>query len=166
MKTIILAGGCFWGVEAYFSRIKGVLDTTVGYTDGDSENPSYQEVCQSSGHVEAVKVVFDEKQLSVPSILDHFFRFVDPTAFNRQGHDIGVQYRSAIFYTDEDDCSIIEHYLSELQKKYTKKIYTYVKQATPFYDAETYHQDYLFKNPTGYCHVDLSLLRKNELKEE
>lgn len=165
MKKIILAGGCFWGVEAYFSRVKGVITTQVGYTDSEGQNPTYREVCNNSGHVEAVFVTYDETVTPLTKILEHFFRIIDPTELNRQGHDIGVQYRTAIFYYDLDDFTIINHYLSDLQENYTKKIYTYVKPAGIFYDAEEYHQDYLEKNPTGYCHINLHLLKKEEAKE-
>ncbi len=165
MKKIILAGGCFWGVEAYFSRLKGVLTTRVGYTDGDGANPTYKEVCNSSGHVEAVFLTYDESVLTLQTLMDHFFRIINPTEFNRQGHDIGVQYRSAIYFIDVEDENQITEYLKKLQKKYTKKIYTYVKAAAPFYDAEDYHQEYLVKNPTGYCHINLNLLKPEERKE-
>ena len=165
MKKIILAGGCFWGVEAYFSRVKGVKTTQVGYTDAEGKNPTYQDVCNSSGHVEAVYITYDETITPLTKILEHFFRIIDPTENNRQGHDIGVQYRTAIFYYDHEDVPVINNYLTQLQKKYTKKIYTYLKPAGIFYDAEDYHQDYLLKNPTGYCHINLHLLKKDEMKE-
>ncbi|PKL01605.1 MAG: peptide-methionine (S)-S-oxide reductase [Tenericutes bacterium HGW-Tenericutes-1] len=165
MKKIILAGGCFWGVEAYFSRVKGVETTQVGYTDAEGKNPTYKDVCNSSGHVEAVYITYNELVTPLTKILEHFFRIIDPTENNRQGHDIGVQYRTAIFYYDESDVPVIQDYLTQLQKKYTKKIYTYLKPAGIFYDAEDYHQDYLLKNPTGYCHINLHLLKKEEAKE-
>ena len=165
MKKLILAGGCFWGVEAYFSRLKGVIDTKVGYTDALGANPTYKDVCNSSGHVEACYIEYDESILPLDKVLDHFFRIIDPTEFNRQGHDIGVQYRTALFFYDVNDEPVINAYLKNLQKKYTKKLYTYVKAAGPFYDAEDYHQDYLVKNPSGYCHVNLNLLRPEETKK-
>jgi len=166
MKKIILAGGCFWGVEAYFSRVKGVLTTQVGYTDAEGKNPTYHDVCNNSGHVEAVYVTYDESVTPLTKILEHFFRIINPTEVNRQGNDIGVQYRSAIFYFDIEDYDLINHFIEELQKNYTKKIYTYVKPAGIFYDAEDYHQDYLDKNPMGYCHINLHLLKKEEAKEK
>lgn len=165
MKKIILAGGCFWGVEAYFSRVKGVETTQVGYTDAEGKNPTYKDVCNNSGHVEAVFITYNELVTPLTKILEHFFRIIDPTENNRQGHDIGVQYRTAIFYFDEEDVPVVQNYLTQLQKKYTKKIYTYLKPAGVFYDAEDYHQDYLLKNPTGYCHINLHLLKKEEAKE-
>lgn len=166
MKKIILAGGCFWGVEAYFSRVKGVLTTQVGYTDADGKNPTYRDVCNNSGHVEAVYITYDEKVTPLTKILEHFFRIIDPTELNRQGNDIGVQYRTAIFYVDIEDSLVINQYIEQLQKSHTKKIYTYVKPAGIFYDAEEYHQDYLDKNPNGYCHINLHLLKKEEAKEK
>jgi peptide-methionine (S)-S-oxide reductase len=164
MKKIILAGGCFWGVERYYQRLKGVLDTEVGYTDGPTPTPTYRDVCNASGHVEAVLLTYDETVLPLPKVLEHFYRIIDPTQYNRQGHDIGIQYRNAVFYFDEADVPVIERFLSEAQTRYAKKIRTYVKSANPFYNAEDYHQDYLVKNPSGYCHVDMSLAKPEELK--
>ncbi|MCK7488501.1 MAG: peptide-methionine (S)-S-oxide reductase MsrA [Bacillus subtilis] len=164
MKKIILAGGCFWGVERYYQRLKGVVDTEVGYTDGPTPNPSYRDVCNASGHVEAVVVHYDETILPLAKILEHFFRIVDPTQYNKQGHDIGVQYRNAVFFYDAADEAAIHQFLSEAQKNYKKKIHTYVKAATPFFNAEDYHQDYLVKNPSGYCHVNMHLAKPEELK--
>ncbi|HOO44312.1 MAG TPA: peptide-methionine (S)-S-oxide reductase MsrA [Bacillota bacterium] len=161
MKKITLAGGCFWGVEAYFSRVKGIIKTTVGYTDGPSVNPTYQEVCEGSGHVEAVLVEYDEKIIDLVKILKHFFRIIDPTQYNRQGHDIGKQYRSAIYYHDHNDLTVIETYIDSIRDQYKKAIQTKVLEAKPFYDAETYHQKYLDKNPGGYCHVNLNLLKED-----
>lgn len=165
MKEIILAGGCFWGVEAYFQLLKGVVDTEVGYTDGPSFAPTYQEVCANSGHVEACWLRYDDSLLTLEQILEHFFRIIDPTARNRQGFDIGVQYRTAIFYLDPLDQSVIDFFLTAQQANFRKPIQTYVKAALPFYSAEEYHQDYLKKNPGGYCHVNLGLLREEERKE-
>ena len=164
MKKIILAGGCFWGVEAYFQRLKGIIDTEVGYTDGPTPNPSYKDVCNESGHVEAVKLVYDETTIPLQKVLEHFFRIIDPTEFNKQAHDVGIQYRNAIFYEDAADVPIIVEFLEKAQANYRKKIRTYVKEVNPFYPAEGYHQDYLIKNPTGYCHVNMHLAKPEELK--
>lgn len=166
MKKIIIAGGCFWGVEYYYSRLKGVLFTKAGYTDGTTENPSYQEVCNSVGHVEAVYVEYDETIISTMQILDHFFRIVDPTQVNQQGPDLGIQYRSALFYYDPLDQTLFLEEIAKRQKNYRLPIQTYVKQATPFFDAEEYHQKYLVKNPSGYCHISLTKAKNEELKEE
>ncbi|MDD3842040.1 MAG: peptide-methionine (S)-S-oxide reductase MsrA [Candidatus Izemoplasmatales bacterium] len=164
MKKIILAGGCFWGIEAYFSRLKGVISTKVGYTDGEKANPTYSDVCNDSGHVEACLVVYDETIIPLEKMLEHFFRIIDPTQKNRQGYDVGIQYRNAIFYFDEVDEKIIWEYLRNVQKKHKKPLETYIKLASPFYDAENYHQSYLENNPTGYCHINLQLIAPNEKK--
>ncbi len=164
MKKIIVAGGCFWGVEAYFQLVKGITKTLVGYTDGEGENPSYYDVCDSSGHVEAVYLEYDENKLSLNKLLEHFFNIIDPTLLNRQGHDIGIQYRTAVFFYDKKDESVIRDYFEKVQKKYRKPIKTEIKPAGKFYPAEEYHQKYLQKNPSGYCHVNLSSVFK--IKEE
>ena len=165
MKKVIIAGGCFWGVEAYYKRLKGVISTTAGYTDGVKENPTYEEVCRSSGHVEAVYIEYDESLITLEKLIEHFLRIVDPTQINRQGHDIGVQYRSGIYVFADSDCILARQLLAEAQKRYSRKIQTVVLPAKAFYPAEDYHQDYLDKNPQGYCHVNLHLARKEELKE-
>jgi len=165
MKTIILAGGCFWGVEAYYSRLKGVVDSEVGYTDAPGENPSYREVCAGSGHAEACRIVYDEAVLPLAKVLEHFFRIVDPTQKDAQGHDRGVQYRNGIYYVDPSDRAEIEAAVAAVAARHRRPIHTYVRAAAPFYAAEDYHQDYLFKNPGGYCHVNMALLRPEEKKE-
>lgn len=165
MKKIIVAGGCFWGVEAYYRRVKGVTKTIVGYTDGEGENPTYQEVCDSSGHVEAVYLEYDENIVGLKTILDHFFNIVDPTLLNRQGHDIGVQYRTALFYYDEEDKLFIKKYFDSVKENYLRPIRTEVKPAGKFYPAEEYHQKYLVKNPNGYCHVDLDSVNNIEISQ-
>ncbi|MGI6392580.1 MAG: peptide-methionine (S)-S-oxide reductase MsrA [Candidatus Izemoplasmatales bacterium] len=165
MKKVIIAGGCFWGVEAYYKRLKGIETTMVGYTDGLKANPTYEEVCRSSGHVEAVLLEFDEQLISLRKIIEHFLRIVDPTAINRQGNDIGIQYRSGIYVFEEKDKILVQELLEEAQKHYSRKIQTKVLPAGPFYRAEEYHQGYLEKKPHGYCHVNLHLAKKDELKE-
>ncbi|MGD9909356.1 MAG: peptide-methionine (S)-S-oxide reductase MsrA [Candidatus Izemoplasmatales bacterium] len=164
MKKLIIAGGCFWGVEHYYKRLKGTLVTEVGYTDGVKVNPTYQEVCASSGHVEAVYLEYDETVLPLEKVVEHFFRIVDPTQYNRQGHDLGVQYRNGFYYFDEADKSVIEAWIAKEQQKHHKKVVTYVKKAMPFYNAEEYHQDYLDKVPNGYCHINMHLAKPEELK--
>lgn len=153
---IYLAGGCFWGVEKYISNIKGVLSTTVGYANGDTEHPTYEQVrYENSGHAETVKVVFDEEALSLEVLLKLFYRIIDPTSVDKQGEDEGHQYRTGIYHTDAADEPIIAASLEELAQKYG----TLAIEACPlihFYDAEEYHQDYLDKNPGGYCHVPLA----------
>jgi peptide methionine sulfoxide reductase msrA/msrB len=157
-KEIWLAGGCFWGVEAYFSRIRGVVATTAGYANGKTENPTYEEVCSGkTGHAETVHVVYNPEVVSLDQLLRHFFRIIDPTARNRQGNDIGLQYRSGIYYRDPEELPVIGAVLAEVQKEYQKPVVTEVLPLANFYPAEEYHQKYLEKNPGGYCHVDLSL---------
>jgi peptide methionine sulfoxide reductase msrA/msrB len=155
-ETAILAGGCFWGMEEIIREIPGVLDTEVGYTGGTVEDPGYERVTTGrTGHAEAIRVVFDPKVLSYESLLAWFFRMHDPTTLNRQGNDVGTQYRSAIFYTSEEQRRSAEKVKAETERagKWKKPIVTQIVAATPFYAAEDYHQDYLVKNPGGYtCH--------------
>ncbi len=156
MKDIVLAGGCFWGVEEYMSRIDGVIETKVGYANGRTPNPTYEEVCTgTTGHTEACYVKFDEKVISLGNLLYKFWNIIDPTLLNRQGPDIGNQYRTGIYYIDEKDLSIINETFEAEQKKYDKSIATEIEALKVFYDAEEYHQKYLKKNPGGYCHINL-----------
>ena len=155
-QTVILAGGCFWGVQELIRKIPGVVDTEVGYTGGVTQNPIYEEVKKgNTGHAESVKVVFDPKIISFDRLLDLFFTLHDPTTQNRQGNDLGSQYRSAIFYSSSAQKEAALNKIKEWNAsgKWKKPIVTEVVQATPFYPAESYHQDYLVKNPSGYtCH--------------
>lgn len=154
-EQIILGAGCFWGVEAYFKQVDGVLATTVGYSGGETMWPSYEDVCTGeTGHVETVLVRFDPKVLSLESVLGHFFFIHDPESENRQGPDVGSQYRSAIFYLEEDQFPVIERWLERLRRE-GKQPVTEVSPVKNFYPAEEYHQDYLDKNPGGYCHINL-----------
>ena len=165
MKEIILAGGCFWGVEAYFQRLNGVVKTIVGYTDGKTENPSYKEVCSGETyHAEACKISYDEKIISLEKILEHFFRIIDPTSLNRQGHDIGTQYRTGVFYNNLEDKEIIEKFIENKKSEYSNPIVVDVKEEKKFWNAEEYHQNYLIKNPGGYCHVNLDIIKPDEIK--
>lgn len=157
MKGIVLAGGCFWGVEEYFSRINGVVNTKVGYANGHTKNPSYEEVCtNTTGHAEAVHIKYDENILPLEELLKKFWKIVNPTLLNRQGPDIGSQYRTGIYYIDKGDLEIINKSKEEEQKQYKDPIVTEVEPLKVFFDGEEYHQDYLKKNPGGYCHIDLS----------
>ncbi len=165
MKQIILAGGCFWGVEAYYKRLKGVSDTQVGYANGNYANPTYEEVCnEKATHAEAVLVKYDEKVISLETLMDHLFRIIDPTSVNKQGHDEGVQYRSGVYFQDPKDEAAAQKFVLSRQPQYKKRIALEIQSLRGFYDAETYHQDYLDKNPNGYCHVDFRVLRKEEMK--
>jgi peptide-methionine (S)-S-oxide reductase len=165
MKRIVLAGGCFWGVEAYFKRLKGIVNTNVGYTNGNKPNPTYEELKRKiATHAEAVEIYYDENVISLRKILEHLFRIIDPTSVNKQGGDEGIQYRTGIYYKDEEDYQVISEFISEQNKIYDNKVAVEILKEDGFYLAEDYHQDYLDKNPTGYCHVDLSLLRDDEIK--
>ncbi len=165
MKKIILAGGCFWGVEAYFNQLKGVLETSVGYVDGNKKNPTYKEVCDGrASHAEAIEVTYDEKVITLEKVLDQFFRIIDPFSRNRQGHDIGRQYRTGIYYDDENDKVLVLNYMEKIFAKDLPRVATEVKKNLDYELAEEYHQDYLKKNPGGYCHIDMGLAKKEEVK--
>lgn len=157
MKKIVLAGGCFWGVEAYFKKINGVINTKVGYSNGHTKNPTYEEVCSSiTGYAEACSIEYDENIISLKNLLKKFFKIIDPTLINRQGPDIGSQYRTGIYYYEESDLNIINSFIEEIKNNYDKKIATEIDKVSNFYDAEEYHQNYLDKNPNGYCHINLN----------
>jgi peptide-methionine (S)-S-oxide reductase len=157
LKEIYFAGGCFWGVEEYFSRVNGVIETKVGYANGIKENPTYEEVCTgTTKHAETVYVRYDDSIVTLEELLQKFFNIIDPTLLNRQGGDIGNQYRTGVYYVDEEDKNKIAKYMDEVQKNYTEKIVTELLPLKCFYLAEDYHQKYLKKNPNGYCHIDLS----------
>ena len=161
-KVIYIAGGCFWGVEKYYQLLNGVVSTRVGYANGDKENPTYEEVkAHLTTHAETLKLTYDDEVISLEMILDHFLRFVNPYSIDRQGDDEGHQYRSGVYYVDnEDEKIILDYFNKNLDVGYKIE----VKKLENFYDAEEYHQDYLTKNPGGYCHVNLGLISKNEKK--
>ena len=162
LKTIYLAGGCFWGVEAYMEKVYGVADVVSGYANGNTENPTYEDVLyKNTGHAETVKVDYDPEKISLEKILDYYLLVVDPTSLNKQGNDRGTQYRSGVYFTDENERKIIEERLKKEQEKYKDKIVVEVQKLENFYKAEEYHQDYLKKNPNGYCHIDIS--KANEI---
>lgn len=157
MKEIVLAAGCFWGTEEYMVRIDGVVDTKVGYANGVKENPTYEDVCTgTTGHTEAAYIKFDENIISLEELLNRFWGIINPTLENRQGPDIGSQYRTGIYYIDKEDIAIIERTFKEEEEKYDDPIVTEVEPLKVFYDAEEYHQRYLKKNPSGYCHINLN----------
>lgn len=156
MREIVLGGGCFWGVQEFMSRLKGVKKTEVGYANGRGENPTYEDICNNNTYyAEVCKILYDENEISLENILEEFWSIIDPTILNRQGNDIGSQYRTGIYYTDKNDIEIIETSKNKEQQKYSKKIVTEVKPLEKYYKAEEYHQDYLKKNPGGYCHIKL-----------
>ncbi len=156
-ETAIFAGGCFWGMEEILRQIPGVIKTTVGYSGGNLPNPSYEEVCMgTTEHAESVEILFDSSRLSYEELLNYFFRMHDPTTLNRQHNDVGTQYRSAIFYTTEEQKATAKLVKERWDKsgKFKKPITTEITAASPFYPAEEYHQKYLVKLPGGYtCHV-------------
>lgn len=158
LKEIWLAGGCFWGVEAYFARVYGVADAVSGYANGSTKNPSYEEVIDGSGHAETVHVRYDPQRVSLEKLLTLFFKIIDPTSLNKQGNDRGVQYRTGIYYQDPADRAVAEAVLKTAQAGLKKPIVTELLPLANFSDAEGYHQDYLEKNPNGYCHTDFSSL--------
>jgi peptide methionine sulfoxide reductase msrA/msrB len=153
MKEIYLAGGCFWGVEKYLSAIPGVNETSVGYANGDTDAPGYREVCAGSGHAETVRVIYNPDELPLRKLLELFFIAIDPISVNRQGHDVGIQYRSGIYWTDEADRPAVLRSISELEAQLGEPTAVEAKPLSQFYPAEEYHQKYLEKNPGGYCHV-------------
>ena len=159
MKEIYLAGGCFWGVQKFFDQFDGVLSTQTGYANGKTENPSYEDVrYRSSGHTETVKIVYDENAISTKQLLRYFFMIIDPLSVNKQGEDAGENYRTGVYFTDKSLLHDIEAAFEEEEAKIAQKIAVELLPLTNFYSAEEYHQKYLDKNPTGYCHIPYDLL--------
>lgn len=149
-----MAGGCFWGTEHYLKQIRGVITTDVGYANGTGENPSYEEVyTDTTGFVECVKVVYDPMVLSLKKIVELYFHSIDPLSLNQQGNDIGTRYRTGIYYTDSGDRATIESIYRDVECKVGERLAVEFEPLRNFYNAEEYHQDYLDKNPTGYCHL-------------
>lgn len=165
LRDIWFAGGCFWGVEAYFSRIYGVAETTVGYANGRTDHPSYREL-SVTGHAETVHIRYDPDRVSLRKLVDHLFMIIDPTSVNRQGGDFGTQYRTGIYYRDDADRQVIASALAEEQKKYQEPIAVEVQKLEHYYLAEDYHQDYLENNPGGYCHVSFDTLDNTKPEAE
>jgi methionine-S-sulfoxide reductase len=149
-KTIYVAGGCFWGLEKYIGLVNGVVATEVGYANGAKASATYGD---GSGYAEAVKVVYDPKVAPLRFLLDLFYDAIEPTSVNRQGNDVGTEYRTGIYYTDPADKAVIEKSLARLQRDYTDPIAVESGPLTTYSSAEDYHQDYLDKNPGGYCHI-------------
>ncbi len=161
MQRAIFAAGCFWGVQYYFDQVPGVTKTTVGYTGGHTENPSYEEVCtHTTGHAEAVLVEFDPDQVSYETLCRQFFRMHDPTQLNRQGPDVGDSYRTAIFYVDDQQKAVAEAVKAAVQANFDKPIVTEITAATEFYEAEDYHQKYAERTGRGMCHVPYEPLKQ------
>lgn len=161
-KTIYLAGGCFWGVEAYFEKLKGVTDTLVGYCNGNTAFPLYEDLkTGKSTHAETVRITYDDDIISLRSLLSHYLRFVDPYSIDQQGNDKGHQYRSGVYYTNLLDGMEADSFFSSTLKPGYK---IEIQKMMNFFPAEEYHQHYLDKNPGGYCHVNLRLIKDDEKK--
>lgn len=156
MKTMYLAGGCFWGMQKYFDLLPGVRETEVGYANGPLAHPSYEQVCQNSGHAETVRVVFDEAALPLKKLLDAYFAVIDPFSVNKQGEDAGIQYRTGIYSEEPALLDAAKRYCAKKAAGFGKPLAVEVLPLEAFYPAETYHQKYLEKNPGGYCHIDFS----------
>jgi len=155
MEQAIFAAGCFWGAQYYFDQVPGVTSTIVGYTGGTTENPTYDDVItHNTGHAEAVLIEFDADKLSYETLVRQFFRMHDPTQLNRQGPDVGDDYRSAIFYVTDDQKETAEKVKAELQSKLGTEIVTEITEAGPFYRAEEHHQKYTERTGKGMCHVE------------
>lgn len=154
MKEIYLAGGCFWGTEHYLKQIRGVIATAVGYANGHGENPTYEKVyTDTTGFVECVKVEYDPEELPLERVVELYFHSIDPMSLNKQGNDIGTRYRTGIYYTDEGDRATIEEVYRAVESKRGATLVVELEPLKNFYLAEEYHQDYLDKNPQGYCHL-------------
>ena len=152
-KTIYLAGGCFWGCQKYFDLIHGVVQTEVGYANGPTRHPTYQQVKAHLGHAETVRVVYDDEKLTLAALLEAYFRVIDPTSVNKQGEDEGIQYRTGVYWVDEADRPVVEAALSALQARCDAPVQVEHEPLRAFDSAEEYHQKYLEKNPNGYCHI-------------
>jgi peptide-methionine (S)-S-oxide reductase len=167
MKKIVVAGGCFWGVEEYYRRLIGTYETRVGYAQGVTDTPEYKIVCSGRTlHAEVVEITYEESMLSLQKVLEHLFRIIDPTSLNKQGGDIGTQYRVGVYPETEEDYRIAQEFIASRQKDYAKPLVFELEYLKKFWKAEDYHQEYLVKNPGGYCHVDMHKIKPEELKPE
>ena len=164
VKEIYLAGGCFWGLEEYMQRIEGVVDAISGYANGSTTDPTYSDL-KKTGHAETVHVFYDTASISLDELLIYYFRVIDPTSVNKQGNDTGLQYRTGIYFTDPEDLEVINARIKEVQKQQDRPVVVEVAPLSNYKDAEEYHQDYLQKNPGGYCHIDLNLADEFVIRE-
>lgn len=161
LKNIYLAGGCFWGTEHLFSMVPGVKESISGYANSNVADPSYREVCTgNTGAAETVEVTYNPDEVGLTELLKLYFKSIDPLSLNKQGNDVGTQYRTGIYYTDADDLPVIEAAVATLQRRYKQPLALEIKKLENFYPAEEYHQDYLDKNPNGYCHVNPQLFKE------
>ena len=155
IKEIYFAGGCFWGTEHLFQQVRGVVATEVGYANGKIKNPTYEQVVShTTGFTETVKVKYDADEVDLKLLIDLYFKSIDPTTLNRQGNDVGDNYRSGIYFTDNETAAVVKSEVEKLAKNYSKKVVVETTILKNFYKAEDYHQDYLDKNPGGYCHIE------------
>lgn len=170
MKTLYFAGGCFWGTQKFFDQFDGISETEVGYANGKTEHPSYEEVCHNgTGHAETVKVVYDETKLPTEQLIRYYFMTINPTLLNRQGNDIGTQYRTGIYWpahlNKEDLAKLqgaIQTVFKEVERRYFDPLVVETEPLQNFYTAEEYHQKYLDKHPRGYCHIPRALFQLEE----
>ena len=161
IKEIYFAGGCFWGTEHLFQLVRGVVATEVGYANGKIKNPTYEQVVShSTGFAEAVKVQYDADEVNLPLLIELYFKSIDPTTLDRQGNDVGDNYRSGIYSTDEATATVVKTEVAKLAKNYQKPVVVETIPLQNWYKAEDYHQDYLVNNPGGYCHVPLSVFEE------
>jgi len=159
-KDIYFAGGCFWGTEHFFKQLNGVLQTEVGYANGHTDNPTYQEVCtDQTGFAEAVHIIYDPSILSLQMLTEMYFKTIDPTSVNRQGNDMGSQYRTGIYYTDNADQPLLQRIYNQVQQQVGQSLAVQLRPLENFFTAEEYHQDYLDKHPNGYCHIPDALFQ-------
>lgn len=159
MKEIYFAGGCFWGTEHYFKQIDGVISTEVGYANGNTEHPTYEEVyTDTTGYAECVKVEYAPAVISLKYLVELFFRSIDPLSLNQQGNDCGTRYRTGVYYTDCGDIEVIEAVFKAVEVSIGEPLVVELEPLKSFYAAEEYHQDYLGKNPNGYCHIPTELM--------
>jgi len=160
LQDVYFAGGCFWGVAEYFSRIPGVSDVTVGYANGTTKNPTYEQVCSGkTGHAEAVHIHYDPQRVSLKTLTEQFFKIINPISVNQQGNDVGIQYRTGMYFLTGEDKAILASVMAEVQKKYDKPLAVELIPLQNYYLAEEYHQNYLKKNPGGYCHIRFDSLK-------
>ena len=165
IRTIYFAGGCFWGVQKFFDQFDGVIATEAGYANGPDRAPSYQDVCMSSGHAETVRIDYDAEAISLTDLLNYYFMIIDPLSVNRQGNDKGIQYRTGIYYTGDDQLPEIEQVYRAEEEKAGRKLAVELEPLENFFSAEEYHQKYLDKNPGGYCHIPQKLIEMYKKKE-
>ena len=165
MRTIYLAGGCFWGMQKFFDQFEGVISTEVGYANGPDRAPTYQEVCRNSGHAETVRIDYDEGKLSLDKLLDLFFLVIDPLSVNKQGGDEGIQYRTGVYYTNPDQLPMIQAAFEKEAAKVGSPLAVELLPLTNFFPAEEYHQKYLDKNPGGYCHIPQRMMHLDQGKD-